>query len=111
MPFTIDITSRDVQLADTEEELIRRTMESLERYGERIIHCHAVVDVPHRRPTGEPVAWVLRLSLAVPGNDILINRQPKPSLRDAIDDTRKAAQRRLRDRARSRRQLGAVRSP
>jgi len=111
MPFTIDITSRDVQLAGTEEELIRRTVESLERYGERINHCHAVVDVPHHRPTGEPVAWVLRLSIAVPGNDIRINRQPKPSLRDAIDDTRKAAQRRLRDRARRRRQLDAIRSP
>jgi len=111
MAFTIDITSRDVQLSSSEEELIRRTIESLERYGERIIHCHAVVDVPHRRPAGDPVAWVLRLSIAVPGTDIRINRQPKPSLRDAIDDTRKAAQRRLRDRARSRRQLGGVRSP
>ncbi|MDH4130691.1 MAG: HPF/RaiA family ribosome-associated protein [Gemmatimonadota bacterium] len=110
MAFTIDITSRDVPLPAIEEDLIRRAVESLARYGPRILHCQAVVDVPHRRPGGEPVAWVVRLSLAVPGKDILINRQPKPTLREALDDARQAAQRRLRDRARSRRQVGAERS-
>jgi hypothetical protein len=111
MAFTIDVTSRDVPLSLTEEELIRGAVESLARYEPRILHCQAVVDVPHRRPGGEPVAWIVRLSIAVPGNDILITRQPKPTLHDALDDARKAAQRRLRDRARSRRQAGAERSP
>lgn len=110
MTFTVDIASRDVPLSPPEEELIRRAFDGLGRYEPRILHCQAVVDVPHRRPGGEPVAWVVRLSIAVPGKDILVNRQPKPTLRDALDDARRAAQRRLRDRARSLRQAAAGRS-
>jgi ribosome-associated translation inhibitor RaiA len=110
MAFTVDIASRDVPLSPPEEELIRRAIEGLARYEPRMLHCQAVVDVPHRRPGGEPVAWIVRLTLAVPGKDILINRQPKSTLRDALDDARQAAQRRLRDRARNRRQTEAGRS-
>ena len=111
MAFTIDISSREQTLSGEEEQLIRDAVAALERYEPRILHCQAVLDVPHRRPTGEPVAWVVRLTLSVPGRDIVINRQAKPTLRDALDDTRRAAQRRLRDRARSRRPQRAGGAP
>jgi cold shock CspA family protein/ribosome-associated translation inhibitor RaiA len=109
MQIPVHVSGRDIELSAAEEVLIRRSVAKLEQFYDRLVACHALVSVAHRRPRGEPVAWTVRLSLTVPGEELAVTRQAKPTFREALDDAFDAARRRLQDYAREHR--GEVKRP
>jgi len=109
MQIPVHLSGKDIELSTAEEALIRRSLTKLEQFYDRLVACHVLVSVSNRRPGGEPVAWVVRLSLTVPGGELAITRQAKPSFREALDDAFDAARRRLQDYVREAR--GDVKRP
>jgi cold shock CspA family protein/ribosome-associated translation inhibitor RaiA len=100
METQVHVSAKGVELAPDQEALIREAVAGLERFFTRLVACRVVVTVPHRRPRHEAVSWTVRLSLVVPGGELAITRQAKPSFREALEDAFDAARRRLQDYAR-----------
>ncbi|MFM7186027.1 MAG: HPF/RaiA family ribosome-associated protein [Planctomycetota bacterium] len=79
-------------------------MAELERFCGRITGCHVVVAQPHRHHR-EGRLWSIRVDLAVPGGEIVVNRhhhrdQAHEDVFVALRDAFAAARRRLEDHAR-----------
>lgn len=100
MQIPVHLSGKGVQLLPEQEDLIRAAVAKLERFFDRLITCRVTVSVPNRYPTGEPVAWAFRIALTVPGGELAVSRQAKPTFRDALDDAFDAARRQLQDYAR-----------
>jgi cold shock CspA family protein len=103
MPVTMHLSAQDYGLSPKEEALIRTEVGKLERFYDGLMACSVAVVIPNRRSTGTPVAYLVRLDLAVAGGELAINRQPKPSFRQAVTDAFAAARRQLQDYARRQR--------
>lgn len=99
MKTEVHLSCKGVELAPEEESLVRAEVEKLERFFDRLVACRVVVSAPHRYAGGQPVAWTIRLALTVPGGELAVNRQAKPSFRHALQDTFDAARRQLQDHA------------
>ena len=100
MEIQVHLSAKGVQLAPEQEAMIREAAAGLDRFFTRLVACRVVVSVPNRRPRHEAVLWTVRLSLVVPGSELAITRQAKPSFREALEDAFDAARRRLQDYAR-----------
>ena len=104
MQVPLQITFRGMSPSPAIESLIRQRSARLERFNERIIHCHVVVDLPHRHSRkGNPYA--VHIDITTPTGPIVISRDPRAdrarqeldiAVRDAFD----AATRRLEDEVR-----------
>lgn len=107
MNSTLQITFRGLPQSDALETRIREKAEKLERHYGRITSCHVVVDSPHKHQhKGSP--YNVRIDLAVPGAELVINRDPsgKDEHTDvyiAVRDAFKAAERQLENYAAIRR--------
>jgi cold shock CspA family protein len=100
MKIPVHITAKGPALAADQEAMIQGSVAGLERYYARLVGCRVVVGAPHRRPGGEPVEWTFRLFLTVPGGELAVTRQARPSFREALEDAFDAARRQLQDYAR-----------
>jgi len=109
MQIPVHLSGKGVELLPEQEELIRAAVAKLERFFPRLTACRVTVGVPNRYPTGEPIAWAFRIALTVPGGELAVTRQAKPTFRDALDDAFDAARRQLQDYAREVR--GDVKTP
>jgi len=105
----VEVSGRGHEITPDEGARIRTEVDRLERFYDRLTGCKVVISVPHRHPTGRAVAYLTRLILEVPGGELVITRQPKPTVREALDDAFHAARRRLQDHARELR--GDVKTP
>ncbi len=100
MQIPVHLSGRGLLLSQAQETRIREAAAGLERFFDRIVACRVVVSVPHHRPGGEPVDWSVRLTITVPEGELHVNRQVKPSFREAVDDAFDAGRRQLQDHAR-----------
>jgi cold shock CspA family protein len=100
MQIPLRISANGCALTAMEEDQIRSEAARLEQYFDRLLGCRVAVSVPHRWKAGGPVAYVFRIILNVPGEDIIVTRQAKPNFRAALEDAFAAARRRLQDRVR-----------
>ena len=99
MQIPVQITARNLELSEPEEQMIRRAAAKLDLFWDRITSCRVVVEVPHRRRrTG--MSYNVRLDLGVPGEELAITRRPRANLETAVQEAFDAAQRRLQDEAR-----------
>lgn len=103
------ITFKGVEPGSVARERILERIARLERFHDRIISCHVVVEAPHQHGRKGQLYHV-RLVIAVPQGEIVVNREPElnhaheditVAIRDAFD----AAQRQLEDHVR---RLGGV---
>jgi cold shock CspA family protein/ribosome-associated translation inhibitor RaiA len=106
MQLPLRLSVRNTTLGEAGEALVRRSVEKLELFYDRITACHVVVEVPQRFPAGGSIVYNVRVDITVPGEEIVIKRQPHPELATAIQEAFDAAGRRLQDYAR--RQRGDV---
>jgi len=96
MQQPLQITHHDISLSDTDESRIHKRAEKLERFSSRIISCHVTVDTPHHhKHKGE--AYLVRIVIAVPGEELVIEHEPDENLYVAIRDAFNAAERRLKE--------------
>jgi cold shock CspA family protein/ribosome-associated translation inhibitor RaiA len=130
MQSPLQITFRNLTPSATIEEWVRTEADKLDSFYNRVMGCRVAIEVPHRHHRkGSP--YHIRIDLTVPGEEIVVKREPSLShrarqlgeteikkrlevktphknLRAAINDAFKAAGRRLQDYAR--RQRGDVKS-
>jgi cold shock CspA family protein len=130
MQSPLRITFRNLTPSATIEEWVRTEADKLDSFYNRVMGCRVAIEVPHRHHRkGSP--YHIRIDLTVPGEQIVVKREPSLSdrarqlgeseikkrlevktphknLHAAINDAFRAAGRRLQDYAR--RQRGDVKS-
>ncbi len=109
MQMPLQIAVRNTDLSDVAEALIRRYVGKLETFYDRITACRVMVEVPQRYPAGGPIVYNVRIDVTVPGEEIVIRRQPHAELETAIQEAFDAAGRRIQDYARRQRRGEAKR--
>jgi ribosome-associated translation inhibitor RaiA len=101
MQVPLKISFRNMRTSPTIAARIQQKAAKLERFCDRIIGCHVIVEAPHRRQRKGRL-YNLRIDLTVPGRAIVVERAGaadhahehiQAAMRDAFD----AAQRRLED--------------
>ncbi len=103
MELPVQIATRNVSLAASEQEAILREAEKLETFADRITSCRVMVEIPHRRGQ-EGIEFVVRIDVTLPGHEIVVKRQPQEDLRSALQDAFEVARRQVQDRVRRRRE-------
>ena len=98
MKLPLQISSRNVDLTDDAEDLIREKAEKLDRFYDQIIGCRIKVDVPHRSQRSG-VQYDVRIDITVPGGELMVRREPDDDLHVAIVSSFDVAQRRLKEYA------------
>lgn len=107
MQIPLNLTTRRVDLPPALDDLIRRKVEKLERFSDRIIRCDVVVEGPgDRHETGGP--YDVRLDISVPGSELVVNQRTAETLRGAIEAAFDAAERQVEEY--SRKQRGEVKT-
>jgi len=104
MHVPLQIAFHNLDRSEAVKALIEEKVESLERFFGRITSCRVVVEAPHRHHR-RGNQYLVRIDLAVPGGEIVVNRDPpkhtdSSDLHVAIRDAFEAAQRQLEDHAR-----------
>jgi ribosomal subunit interface protein len=98
------ISFRGMDSSEAVTAKIHERLDKLERFHDRILACHVVVEAPHRHKHKGKI-YEVRIDLSVPGGEIVVNREPGAdhahedvyvAIRDAFD----ALRRQLEDYAR-----------
>lgn len=104
MQLPLQITFHGMDASDTIEAQIRQRADELRHFYDRIMACRVVVESAHRHQRKGRIHHI-RIELAVPGGEIVVNRDPpehhahedmQVAIRDAFD----AARRQLEDHVR-----------
>lgn len=94
MGAQLQITVREMPHSDALEAEIRRKVAGLERVHPRITTIRATVAAPHQRHQ-QGNLFTVKLELAVPGKDIVVNRDHAEDVYVALRDAFQAARRQL----------------
>jgi cold shock CspA family protein/ribosome-associated translation inhibitor RaiA len=76
METPLQITFRNMPPSPAIEDNIREKAAKLDSYYDRVMGCHVVVEAPHRHHH-KGKAYLVRIDLAVPGGELVINRARK----------------------------------
>ena len=101
MQLPIQISFHNVPHSAAVEDEIREYAERLDEFCDRIMSCRVVIDQPHRHHE-EGNLYHVRVDITVPGEEIVINREPRQhvayrDLETAIGATFDQAVRRVQD--------------
>jgi cold shock CspA family protein len=108
MQTPLRIAFHGVDGSEAARDLIEENVAWLERFYDRITGCQVVVETPHRHHL-HGNQYQVRISLTVPGGEIVVNREPagRTASRDltvTIQHAFEAARRRLEEHVRRLRQ-------
>ncbi len=101
MSFPLQITFRRIPPSRIFENRIRELAQRLEKFSERIVDCHVLIQQPHQHAS-QGSLFDVHINITVPGSVIAIHRahsndpqhaDPYVALRDAFN----AARRKLQD--------------
>lgn len=110
MKLPLQITTRNLSLSEAAETTIREKAAKLETFCDHIMSCRVLVEVPHRHKH-HGVFYNVRIDLTVPGNELVVKREPNEDLYVAIRDSFDAARRQLQAFSRRRRGETKVHEP
>lgn len=108
MLLPIQITWRGIEPSAALETRIRELAQRLEKFSSQIVHCHVVIELPHKH-AHQGHLYEVHIQITTPGAQIIVQREhrerhthedPYVALRDAF----RAARRQLEDYERERRQ-------
>jgi len=102
MKIPLQITTRNLDLAEVFKEEIRNKAEKLDKFYDQIMRCRVVVEVPHRH-SHEGILYKVHIHMTVPGTELVVERELAEDLEVAIRDAFDAARRKLEDFARRQR--------
>ena len=75
MIIPVQITFRNIPPSPAVEARVRKEVEKLERYYDRITRCRVMIEAPHRHQKwGMP--FRLRIDLGVPHGEIVVKHEP-----------------------------------
>jgi ribosomal subunit interface protein len=103
MPFPIRITYRNLESSEAIDAYVRRRAAKLSSSAQPILHCHVVLDAPHRHKQ-HGRHYRVHVALAVAGADVVVDRgrtapHEEENLYACIDAAFDRAVRRLHDHA------------
>jgi ribosome-associated translation inhibitor RaiA len=104
MKITPQITFKNTPESPALVEAVLNRVDHLERMFPRVLACRVLIETPHHRHHKGNI-FQIRISLSVPGKEIVVNREPGKNLAHtdvyvAIRDAFNAADRRLKNYAR-----------
>jgi ribosomal subunit interface protein len=102
MQLPLQITSRKVALTESAEEVIKQKARKLETFYKNVMGCRVMVEAPHRHKH-QGVLYNVRIDLTVPGDELVVKREPHEDINVAIRDAFDAARRQLLAYSRKRR--------
>jgi ribosomal subunit interface protein len=102
MKIPLQITARNLDLAEVFKEDIREKAEKLDKFYDQIMRCRVVVEVPHRH-SHEGILYKVHIHMTVPGTELVVEHELSEDLEVAIRDAFDAARRKLEDFARKQR--------
>jgi len=102
MKIPLQITARNLDLAEVYKEDIRKKAEKLDKFYDQIMRCRVVVEVPHRH-SHEGILYKVHIHMTVPHTELVVERELAEDLEVAIRDAFDAARRKLEDFARQQR--------
>lgn len=101
MQIPLQITVRGMGHSDTIEERVREKAEKLSQYSDQIIACSVVIETTTRHKHQGKLHNV-RINVAVPGKELVVNHNEQEdlyvALRDAFDDMVRQLEKRMRIR-------------
>ena len=104
MQTPLQITFRNIDASPAVEAKVRKRVEELEQFYDRIISCRVMIEAPNRRHR-EGSLYHIRVDLKVPGSEIVVKRDPSEhhaheDIYVAVRDCFDAVRRQLEDHAR-----------
>jgi ribosomal subunit interface protein len=93
MTFPIQITAKDLKDRGPIDTLINERMQRLEKFHHRITSARVAITVEG----SHPVRHQLKLEIAIPGSEIVVERGPAEDLPHAIREAFDIARRQLQD--------------
>jgi len=100
MKLPLELVVRDGTLPAELRDEIASMAGRLDHFCERIMRCRVTATGPGRHAHGP---WALRITMTVPGRDLVVTRQSGETLGEAFREAFTAASRRLEDYVRRRR--------
>jgi len=76
MKTPLQVTFRNMPRSDAIEENVREKAEKLDSLFEGITSCRVIIEAPHRHHH-KGKAYVVRIAIAVPSGELVVNRAPK----------------------------------
>jgi len=107
MQQPLQITFKEMEPSDAIEKWVEEHAAKLEKFYTPIIHCHVVIEAPHRH-SHHGRLYGVRIDITVPGGEVVVSQQgPKDHAHEdvyvALRDAFHAARRQLQDVARKKR--------
>jgi len=107
MQHPLQITFKEMEPSEAVEKWVEERAAKLEKSYAPIIHCHVVIEAPHRRSRHGRL-YGIRIDITVPGGEVVVSQQgPKDHAHEdvyvALRDAFRAARRQLQDVARKQR--------
>jgi ribosomal subunit interface protein len=107
MQHPVRITFKEMEPSDAIQTWVEEHATNLEKFYDPIIHCHVVIEAPHRH-SHHGRLYDVRVDITVPGDEIVVSHQgPKDHAHEdiyvALRDAFHAARRQLQDVARKQR--------
>lgn len=75
MQVPLEVTFRGMDRSEAVEMEIRKHVEHLETFFDRITSCHVTLELPHRHKT-HGKQFEVRILVAVPGRDLAVSHRP-----------------------------------
>jgi cold shock CspA family protein/ribosome-associated translation inhibitor RaiA len=97
MQIPLQVVARGLELDESQREAIQSRTAKLEMFFGRILGCRVTVRAPNRFAQAGPIEYRVRIDLTLPGQELVIKRQPNAHLLDAIQDAFDVAGRRIQD--------------
>jgi ribosome-associated translation inhibitor RaiA len=99
MQTPIHIVFHGIAHSDAVESQVRERAGKLEQIHPKLMRCHVTIDQPHRHKH-QGNKFSVRLSLHVPGEEIVVNKDAAEDVYIAMRDASDAARRALEEAAR-----------
>ena len=96
MQQEVQVTFHNIEHSDAIESDIRNRVEKLSALYNRMIGCRVVVDSPHRNHA-KGKTYSIKIEMALPGQELVVNREPVGDFQHAVSEAFDVAKRRLKD--------------
>jgi ribosomal subunit interface protein len=103
MQVPVQIVFHDLSHSDALESVIRDRARKLESVHSRLMRCHVSIEQPHRH-SQQGNSFNVRLTLHVPGGEIVVNRDEHEDVYAAVREAFDVAHRQLEEHARKTRE-------